>query len=68
MRLFYKKKIVKPNAKEAAEITARLKEKYPQMYEEIQADANYLAGLPPELRKNILKKTSGKRLKKKYGG
>ena len=66
MRLFYKKKTVKPTEKELSKITTRLMAKYPQMYEDVQSDVNYLAGLPPELRKDVLKKTSGKRLKRRY--
>jgi len=66
MRLFYKKNKKEPSEKDIAKQQAELRRKYPQMYEDVQSDVNYLAGLPPELRKDVLKKTGGKRLKRRY--
>jgi len=67
MRLFYKKKTVKPTEKELSKITARLMAKYPQMYESAttEAESEKLAGLSPGDRKE-LERMVGKRLKRRY--
>jgi len=67
MRLFYKKKTVKPTEKELSRITTRLMAKYPQMYEDAMsgAERKTIESASPDVREG-LKKMVGKRLKRRY--
>lgn len=62
-----RKKVVKPTPKERKKITARLKRKYPQMYESAMTarERGRLKGLSPGDRK-ALEVMVGKKLKKIY--
>ena len=64
MRLFYKKKTVKPTEKELNKITARLMAKYPQMYEEPYVPGN--VPIKKQAGDTNLSKMVAKRLKRKY--
>jgi len=67
MRLFYKKKTVKPTEKELSKITTRLMAKYPQMYESAYngAERRVIESAPVDVRQG-LEKMVGKRLKRRY--
>jgi hypothetical protein len=64
-----RKKIVEPIAAEQKKITARLKKKYPQMYEPMLTRAEKkVISRAAKADRLALEKMVGKKLKKMYGG
>ena len=64
-----RRKIVKPTVTEQKKITARLKKKYPQMYEPMLTRAEKkVIGRASKADRKELDRMVGKKLKKLYGG